>query len=272
MFCVLWPIGDILNMKEIERFIFNQPFNSVMAKIYKANKWYDYVMDWSGDPHPAMEPQEKEIEEVQKALQALSRYQILPHSSYDYNKFMQHRKAVKLNFKIPWTGISPRMQRLIYAINAIVKPKIMIAIGIFCGNTFISNAGAAIGPGACYKAERLIGIEIVPRKAQMALKNVASIDGDKMAEIFAADGVEWLRAFNKPIDLLYIDADGSYYDIIKEASKGKLHSGSIVLAHNSVNFAHSLSRYLDFVRDPLNSIESVNIYIDDQGLEVSLWR
>jgi hypothetical protein len=36
----------------------------------------------------------------------------------------------------------------------------MIAAGIFCGNTFISNAGAAVGPGACYTARELVGLEV----------------------------------------------------------------------------------------------------------------
>ena len=41
---------------------------------------------------------------------------------------------------------------------------------MFCGNTFISNAGAAVGPGAVYEATALVGLEIDPRKAQSGLK------------------------------------------------------------------------------------------------------
>jgi len=44
-------------------------------------------------------------------------------------------------FEVPWTAISPRVQRLIWAINAIRRPANMIAAGVFCGNTFIFNAG-----------------------------------------------------------------------------------------------------------------------------------
>ena len=32
-----------------------------------------------------------------------------------------------------------RMQRLLYAVNAILEPQNMIAAGVFCGNTFISS-------------------------------------------------------------------------------------------------------------------------------------
>ncbi len=242
-----------------------------MAKEYRADDWQYYIMNWRGDPHPYMESLEKEIKEIARALSALVHYGILPHTNYDYDKMLAHRKAVKKNFEIPWTGISPRMQRLLYAINAIAKPNIMVATGIFCGNTFIANAGAAIGPGACYKADRLIGIEIDPGSADLARNNIATLDNYHHAEIITAEGVEWLSAYPGTIDLLYIDADGSYLPIINEASRGSLHRESLVLAHNSVNFSFSLASYLRYVRDPAHSMESVNMYIDDQGLEVTLW-
>jgi hypothetical protein len=42
-----------------------------------------------------------------------------------------------------------------------------------------------------------------------------------------------------------------------------------VLAHNSVNDARGLADYLRYVRDPAHFRESVNMVVDDQGLEVS---
>lgn len=243
-----------------------------MASEYRAPDWQQYRMDWTGDPHPVMEDLHHEISAVDQALQALVDSAILPHGDYDHRKFLMHRQAVRDNFEIPWTGISPRMQRLLYAINAVLKPQIMVAIGIFCGNTFISNAGAAIGPGACYRAQRLVGLEIVPKEAARARRNVATVDGCAQAEILCQDGVEWLSSCDGAIDLLYIDADGAYLPIVEQADRHGLGHGSVVLAHNSVNFARSLAEYLRFVRDPLHSLESVNVYIDDQGLEVTLWR
>ena len=117
-------------------------------------------MDWRGDPHPVMEAPEDEVAEIDRALGALVSAGVIDHAGYDKEKFLAHRRTVKERFDIPWTGISPRMQRLLYGINAIVQPDVMVAMGVFCGNTFISNAGAAIGPGAAYKASKLVGIEI----------------------------------------------------------------------------------------------------------------
>jgi hypothetical protein len=77
------------------------------------------------------------------------------------------------------------------------------------------------------------------------------------------------------IHLLYLDANddsgrgkGIYLEIT-QAAYDRMPSGSVVLAHNSVNMAASLKHYLDFVRDPANFRASVNIILDSEGLEVS---
>ena len=243
-----------------------------MTTKFEADGWQAYAMDWKGDPHPTMEPLAREIEVVDEALAALVEAGILPHTRYDKDKMLAHRQAVRENFEIPWTGISPRMQRLLYAINAIAQPQVMVATGIFCGNTFISNAGAAIGPGACYGAERLVGLEIKPHEADRARRNVATIDTEGQADILGEDAVEWIKGLDRAIDLLYIDADGAYLQITQEAAKAALRPGSLIVAHNSINLAHNIGDFLEYVRDPVNTVESMNMFVDDQGIEVSLWR
>jgi len=247
-----------------------------MARIYEVDDWRQYVMNWY-DPFRQLEPLEREIQVVDQALATLVEAQILPHIRYDHDKMLAHRKAVRQSFDIPWTAISPRMERLIYAVNAIAQPRVMVAVGIFCGNTFIANAGAAIGPGACYTAEHLVGIEIVPREADRARRNVANLGSqDGVAEIVAADGIPWLKRYDGTIDLLYLDADGPrgkgksiYLDLLLAASHG-LRPGSLVLAHNSFNSASTMPDYLGHVRNPAQMRESANMIVDDQGLEVSI--
>ena len=246
-----------------------------MAYVYEADCVSQYKMNYR-DPHRQIEPIEREIEVVGGALSVLVEAGILPHSRYDAGKMLAHRAAVRENFDIPWTAITPRMQRLLYAINAIARPRVIVAVGIFCGNTFISNAGAAIGPGACYEAERLVGLEIRKEEADRARRNVASIDGEGRAEVLGEDGILYLRGFNGAIDLLYLDADGGrgkgksiYLDMVQTAAHA-LRPGSLVLAHNSANSASSLADYLGYVRDPAHFRASANMIVDDQGLEVSL--
>jgi predicted O-methyltransferase YrrM len=245
-----------------------------LVRTYRAETWDRYRMDYS-KPHLALEPIEDEIAVVDAALNALHEAGILPHTTYDYDKMSAHRRAVAELFDIPWTAITPRMQRLLYAINAIVQPRNVIAAGVFCGNTFISNAGAAVGPGACYGATNLIGVEIKPDEAARAERNVRRIDPSGMARVVAADAVDVVAQFAEPINLLYLDADGDrargkgiYLDIL-EAGYSRMPAGSVVLAHNSVNCAERLKHYLEFVRDTAHFRASVNVILDVEGLEAS---
>ena len=75
--------------------------------------------------------------------------------------------------------------------------------------------------------------------------------------------------------MLYLDADGDqergkgiYLEIL-EAGLDRMPAGSLVLAHNSVNCAERLAKYLEFVRDPARMKASVNVILDREGLEVS---
>ncbi len=248
-----------------------------MPLAYETADWRSYRMNWH-DPHRQIEPVEHEAAVVDAGLVMLAQAGILPHADYDHARLLAHRAAVVDQFEIPWTAISHRMQRLLYAINAIRQPRVMVAVGIFCGNTFISNAGAAIGPGACYRAERLVGLEIRPAEADRARRNVEKFryNGEVFpAEILGQDGLPWLREFAGVIDLLYLDADGPreigksiYLDLLM-ACRPALRPGSLVLAHNSVNSAHTMGDYLAYVRNPNCFQQSVNMIVDDQGLEVS---
>jgi predicted O-methyltransferase YrrM len=246
-----------------------------VAQTYQATDWDEYRMEYD-KPHRELEPLSDEIAIVDSVLETLEEAGVLPHTDYDHDKMLAHRKAVAELFEIPWTAISPRMQRLLYAINAIIQPENMIAAGVFCGNTFISNAGAGVGPGACYTAKQLIGVEIKPDEAERAERNVRRLDPTGVARVVAADAVDVAAEFKDPIHLLYLDADGDkargkgiYLDIL-EAAYDRMPPGSVVLAHNSVNAAERLKHYLAFVHDTQNMKASVNVIIDIEGLEVSV--
>lgn len=244
-----------------------------MALTYQSPTLDTYRMDY-GNPHQEIEPPEQEIAEVDAALGLLQSLGMLPTIAYDQAKMLAFRAVVRELFEIPWTAISPRMQRFLYAVNAIRRPQNMIAAGVFCGNTFISNAGAAVGPGACYTARNLIGVEIRPEEAARAERNVRRIDPTGVARVLAADAIEIVRDFPEQIDLLYLDPDGGdeqhsvYLEVLK-AGYDKLSSHALVLAHNSLNGGPQMIPYLEFVRDPAHFRESVNVILDIEGLEVS---
>ena len=239
-----------------------------------APDWQDYRMDYR-DPFRDLEPLAQEAAVVQEALDALAAAGILPSAAYDQQLFLRHRQAVREAFEIPWTAISPRVERLIYAINAIARPRTIAAAGIFCGFTFICNAGAAVGPGKCYEAEDVVGIEIKPDEADRARRNVLRLDPTGAARVVAADAVEYLARYDRPVGLLYLDADGdrgrgkSIYLEILQATYDKMPAGALVLAHNSVNAAHQLEDFFAFVGDPANMTAAMNVVLDPEGLLVA---
>lgn len=241
---------------------------------FRAPGWETYKMS-TREPFVELEPVWAEVAIVDEALLALRDRGIIPRASYDRDAFAAHREAVRESFEIPWTAISPRQERLIWALNAIRRPARMIAAGIFCGFTFICNAGAGVGPGAVYDAEDLVGVEIKAEEADRARRNVETVAPNGPARIVAADAVEFVRDYCGMIDLLYLDANGDrgrgkgiYLEIL-EAALPHMAPGALVLAHNSVNSAEKLADYLAFVRDPQNMTASVNVVLDGEGLEVS---
>jgi len=98
-----------------------------------------------------------------------------------------------------------------------------------------------------------------------------------VAQIRAEDGIPLLRALDGRLDLLYLDADGSdgrgksiYLEML-DAAEHVLRPGSLLLAHNSVNCAAQMQDYLAAVRSPGRFLQSVNVAVDGEGLEVSLY-
>lgn len=246
-----------------------------MSLEFRSDDWNEYRMEY-GQPHKELEPLEQEVAVVGRCLEMLREAGTLPHTDYPHEKMLAHRRAVRDLFEIPWTAITPRMQRLLYAVNAIVRPERMVAAGVFCGNTFISNAGAGVGPGACYAAVDLVGIEIRPEEAERAERNTRRLDPTGVARVVAADAVDFVADYPHPIQALYLDADGDqrrgkgiYMDILEQAYD-KMPPGAVVMAHNSVNCAERLKHYLEFVRDPNHMAASVNVIFDIEGLEVSV--
>ena len=112
----------------------------------------------------------------------------------------------------------------------------------------------------------------------MAVGHYSPSKGHKLRYIVGQmhDGIEWLEKFDDTVDLLYVDADGRggkgksiYYEVV-EAAMHALKPGSLVVTHNSVNSGSELTDFFSVVRDESKFRQSVNVFIDDQGIEVSV--
>jgi len=224
-----------------------------------------------------------EIEAVELTVSRLRDAGILAGDhQIDHVRFEALRSTVKENFEVPWTSIRPPMERLLYSIGAVNRPRNIVAIGIFCGNTLIWNIGSAVGPGKCYQSEHLVGVEIEKDACELAGRNLEKIGVRDVVDLRCEDGHETLDRIDYPIDLLYLDAYGLlpggteptkliYLSLLKKAYD-KLPKGAVVIAHDTIipSFLKQAQEYLDFVRDPSHFTASASIVPDDQGIEVSV--
>lgn len=245
-------------------------------------------------PEPLRRIKRKEDDDerasVKRALGELADLEFLPEgASYDEAKFDELREAVHSSFEIPWTAITPPMERFLYACASSRKPERMVCIGIFCGNTLIWNvaAGTGSGPGAAYKAGRIVGVEIVPDKVRLARRNLEALNLQNAITLRCEDGHDTLDRLKKEgelIDWLYLDADGPagagpsrgkrIYVTLLEKAMPVLAPGALVLAHdttipdfeNEDGVAHD---YFHFVRDRSRFAGSVSVEIERWGIEVT---
>ena len=136
----------------------------------------------------------------------------MPHTDYDPARLLAHRAAVAAQFEIPLDGNQPPD-----AATDLRAQRDPAAVRDGGGWNFSAatpssrTRGAAIGPGACYRAEHLVGLEIRPAEADRARRNVEKFRNDGApfpVQILGQDALPWLRAFDGSIDLLYLDADG----------------------------------------------------------------
>ncbi|MEW6357064.1 MAG: class I SAM-dependent methyltransferase [Planctomycetota bacterium] len=211
---------------------------------------------------------------IDEAIRHLQEWGVLEgRGDCNHASFEALRKVVHAHFNIPWTSITPAMERLLYAISAVNRPRNVVAVGIFCGNTLIWNVGPACGPGKCYAAQRLIGIEVKPDRAGMARDNLRAIGVTDSVQVIAGDGHEILRQIDYPIHLLYLDCDCPYKPML-DAAYDKVPQGGLVIAHNTLHKGwlkeKTSHEYLAHVRDPAVFRESVSVEPDDLGIEVSM--
>ena len=243
---------------------------------YRARDAARYQREY-GAPFVQTESSGEEIAVVEGALARLKQAGILLHTRYDTAAFAAHREQVWGSFQVEWSTITPRMQRLLYAINSIAGPCRLAAAGIAYGYAFVSVVGEAVQVGSCVEGtETAIGLEIDEGRADQAARNIGAVDPRGVAKVICGEADDFMRKFLNPVDILYLDAGeysgkAVYLDIVRSSMRC-IHEGTILLAHDSVRFASELKGYLAWVRDSSHCIASVNVVLDALGLEVSMLR
>lgn len=217
---------------------------------------------------------------IDRMLSRLKADHIVPEDAeYSRNGFAALRAEVRNTFEIPDTMVTPVMERLLYMLSSVRKPKRILGIGIFCGNTLVWNVGSSCGAGRIYQAEWCLGVDIDREASGLAGRNFSHLDHTEHVQIMTEDGLRIAEKLSEPVDYLYLDADdrvhrkGLYIKMLS-ALYPKLQRGAWVLAHDTAyagaGFPEQLREYLRFVRDPTNFEVSISFKIDDYGLELSI--
>ena len=197
----------------------------------------------------------------------------------DYNEtaFENLRDEVKKKFTVPGTSITPVMERLLYMLSSLKKPRRILAIGTYCGNTLVWNAGTSCGSGKLYDAEKVYGIDIDAEATATAKKNFSKLSHADHIELLAKDGLKAIENLKESFDYVYLDADskelgkGLYLELLKIVYE-KIEDGGWILAHDIVvpTFSSQFKEYLTFVRNKKNFKESILFDVDAYGLELTI--
>jgi len=196
--------------------------------------------------------------------------------AYDRDAFLDMRKRIAA-FDGSWTSFSDVMERLVYALTAAKRPKILVELGCFWGYTLAYFAGPAVGPTPEYRAERIYGVDVNAAMCEKARTNFASLPNSDAVAIIDGDGREVFDRIEGPIDMLYLEAkpdDGSeflYLELLKRYYH-KLAPDAWVIAHDTTARGHldEMEAYLPWVRDPAHFSASVCFDVDRYGLELSI--
>jgi len=219
-----------------------------------------------------------EIEIVDSILEFLKINELISRNqTYNKEQFSRLRKEIHDKFEIPWTSITPVMERLLFMLSSVKEPESMFAAGIFCGNTFIWNSAPVMLRSDSERLIRMIGVDIDKQAIDLAKKNFNSLSLENTVDLYCEDALVTAEKIDHELDYVYLDADDKekgkkiYLDILKILYP-KLKKGGWVLAHdsNQWSFRPDFAIYKSYVRDKQNFQESISFDVDPYGLELSI--
>ena len=144
-------------------------------------------------------PAEAQI--VDTALRTLKEHGLVSrHSTYDAAAFERHRAEIKATFTGTWTSLTPTMERLIYMLTSVKRPRHLLELGSFWGYTLAWFAGPCIGTNRAYEAERIIGIDVDGDMTDRASANFARLANGDGVQLIAGDARLALADIPGPFD------------------------------------------------------------------------
>jgi len=152
--------------------------------------------------------------------------------------------------------------RILVEIVRRIKPRRVLEVGALVGYSTILMA-RELGSEA-----EIVTIEIDEDEAELAKENIRRAEVKPKIEVLIGDALGIIPDLGGKFDLVFLDAAKNECLDYLRLLEGSLHKGSVVLADNAGVFAHSMRRYLDYVRSS-GKYESRFVPVDGDGIEVS---
>ncbi len=166
----------------------------------------------------------------QKIFEAVDKYisdLFIPPDEYLVAAEQSHRLE-----NIPQINVSPNLGKLLYLFARLSKAKKILEVGTLAGYSSIWMAKALPVDG------RLISLEIDPRHAEVARKNIDRAGLSSKVEIRVGKAIDLLPELVDekagPFDMIFIDADKPPYTEYFEWSLKLSRSGTLIIADNVI--------------------------------------
>ena len=120
-----------------------------------------------------------------------------------------------------------------------------------------------LASGAARTGGRVTGTELIPERAEEANGNLVEAGLDDQARVFAGDSRMFLSAFDRPLDVIFLDAEKDDYIDHFLSGVDLVRHGGLILADNVVS--HDISAFQQMVRERAD-VTSVTLPIE-RGIE-----
>jgi predicted O-methyltransferase YrrM len=175
----------------------------------------------------------------------------------------ERERAQKLPGSERIQALHPDAGQFVYVLALAMGAKSIVEVGTSHGYSTLWLAAAAKVNGG-----RVVTHDSNLKRIAAARKNFADAGLADVIEIVEGDARETLRERTEPVDLLFIDAEKSYYETFFDAVYQRLVKGSVVVADNAISHQDELEDYISYVENHPN-LESSLVPIG-RGLEISV--
>jgi predicted O-methyltransferase YrrM len=177
---------------------------------------------------------------------------------FDRDEFDIFRKHIIKDFEhLPDrnTSIFPEEAAMSFALSMALKPK-----RVFVAGSYYCYLAVWLIPGL-KKEGHMVCSDVDKTVCELAVRNMKALGVENRVSIKNEDAIELLRKSDEPIDLLVLDAYGSYddpepekrgkaiYKPLLQAALPRLHDKSILLVHNAEVNSNEMKGFFEMLKD-----------------------